>query len=572
MKKHPLVTVIITNYNYGKYVTKAAESVLSQTYRNIELLIINDGSTDNSDAVIKKFIKANPGRNIRYVSRKNRGVVYTRNEGMKLAAGEYISYLDADDYFNQDYIEVSLRIAKQSGADVIYPNWHFVGEWLGRPDTDFAEFDPNLLQLQKLHVTPASLIKKSALAGHQFEVEKVAEDWDFFIGLSLAGKSFKLAKYNHINYRIRSGTRSSRNDPREDTAHFVDILEKHRRVHGDRVIEPIRLVKERHPHILKRIFRRGLFNRVLESIKKDGLQRTLVKIARKLLSRVTFIRMIARRLIDARYYFGVDMSRMVPATEAQLAIVIHLYYPELWETISERLSKIKEPFDLYVSVRKEHGGVELGKVSSYHGSTSVMALPNRGRDVLPFLLIAKIIVQRQQYKYILKLHSKKSPHRPDGAVWFGELLDQLIPDDSSQIIRTLKKRDTGIVGPQEHVVSLKRYMGQNKDHIVYVLEKMTNRKMIDRILLNQEKYPFFGGTMFWCTTNFLSPLVEAGIRPSDFSPENRQLDGTIAHGIERLMGAILRDVTKTKVYVITDHGTAAPLPRNSYDDSYKYVG
>jgi len=325
MKSKPLISVIITNYNYGKYVAKAIKSVLVQTYPNIELIIINDGSTDDSDEVIKKVIRQSLGRDIRYISRENKGVVYTRNEGMELATGEFICYLDADDYFNKSYLSKSYKIAVEYNADVIYPNWHFVGEWLGRPDTNFPEFTPELLQLQKLHVTPASIVRKKSIKNHIFEVEKVAEDWDFFIGLSLDGAKFKLAKDNHINYRIRKGTRGSRNDPKDDTRYFVEILQKYKKIYGDRVINPKRLVKLRHPNLIVRALNKGYVGKVQNSIRSDGVYATTRKVAKKIVlcSRWAWrIFLYARNVKYQKVTRSFDIEK---SPNARLAIIIHLY-------------------------------------------------------------------------------------------------------------------------------------------------------------------------------------------------------------------------------------------------------
>lgn len=553
------------------YISEAIESILRQTYKNIELLIINDGSTDNSDSIIKSIIKKNKSRNIRYISRSNKGVVYTRNEGIKLAKGEFISFLDADDYFNPDYIEKSFKIAYDSGADIVYPNWHFVGDWEGRPNTDFPDFSNKLLQLQKLHVTPASLIRKSAIGKHRFEVEKVAEDWDFFIGLSLQGLTFKLAKDNYINYRIRKGTRSSKNHPKEDTKNFVYILKKYKKIYGNEVINPSMLVADRHPNIFVRVIRKLTPTKLTQSIKAIGVYATFLKIVRRLIVKISPLRKTARWFINARYLYNVDPSEIKKSSDVRLAVIVHLYYPDAWSHISKRLSYIKEPFDLFVSVQEVNKNIDLGKINVAHNSTTIITLPNRGRDVLPFLIVARMVANHKNYKYILKLHTKKSLHREDGSKWFKELLTQIIPKNNDEIIKKLSDSNTGVIGPEEHVVSLKRYMGGNRHHMVYVLEKITSRDIIDEILINQDKYPFFGGTMFWCRIDYIIPLLNIDLGPADFKPEKKQLDMTMAHAIERLLGNSLHKITGKKMYVVNKNGHVRPLPRKSFIEKYKYV-
>jgi glucosyltransferase len=215
----PLVSVIITCYNYAEYVDAAISSVLRQTYENLELIVIDDGSTDDSREIINRYQDK-----ALIISRANKGIVYSRNEGLRLAKGEYVCFLDADDYFNDDYILKSMRVMAESGADVVYPNWHVVGE--NEYYTDFADFDVQKLITQEIHCTVESLIRKSAIRKHQYESERVAEDWDFFVGMALDGKKFQLAKDNYINYRVRKNTRGSARPYWEDMYIFCELLTK----------------------------------------------------------------------------------------------------------------------------------------------------------------------------------------------------------------------------------------------------------------------------------------------------------------------------------------------------------
>jgi glycosyltransferase involved in cell wall biosynthesis len=571
MKDEPLISVIITNYNYGQYVTKAIKSILAQTYKNIELIIINDGSTDNSDEVIKECISRYPGRNIKYVNRKNMGIVYTRNEGIELAKGEFISYLDADDYFNRNYISKSYKIAKEHNADVVYPNWHFVGEWRGHPDTKFPEFTPELLQLQKLHCTPASLIKKNSIKNHRFEVEKVAEDWDFFIGLSLDGVKFKLAKENYINYRIRKGSRGSKNDPKDDTSCFIDILTKYKKVYGDKVIDPKRLVKTRHPNIVMKVLTMRYPRVVLESIKKDGTRTTAVKILRKVALRNQWMWKTLWYARNKKYQKITKSFNIEKTPGTKLAVVIHLYYPDVWPVIKERLGNINTPFDLFMSIQNRDKDIVLDRVNKYHKLTNIIVMPNRGRDILPFMLIANKISEEKQYKYLLKLHTKKSLHRDDGGEWLDSLLSQLIPSDISDIINTLEKTSTGAVGPADHVVSLSRYMGANRRRIEEIMSLITDKNTVKNILKSPSRYPFFGGSMYWCRIDFLSPLLNSGITPADFNTERGQVDGTTAHAIERVLGKLLHMISNKKMYIVKK-AVVSELPEKSYKANYKHVG
>ena len=91
----PKVSIVMPVYNGDKYLVESLESILHQTYRNFELIIINDGSTDNSMAIIESYAKTD--ENIIIISRENKGLVASLNEGIILAKGDYIARMDADD-------------------------------------------------------------------------------------------------------------------------------------------------------------------------------------------------------------------------------------------------------------------------------------------------------------------------------------------------------------------------------------------------------------------------------------------------------------------------------------------
>ena len=100
-----LVSVIIPCYNYAQYVTAAIESVLAQTYKNIELIVINDGSTDNSARVIQALASKH---GFKYAEHSNRGLTATCARGLDLARGEFVKFLDADDILSPDFISKTL--------------------------------------------------------------------------------------------------------------------------------------------------------------------------------------------------------------------------------------------------------------------------------------------------------------------------------------------------------------------------------------------------------------------------------------------------------------------------------
>ena len=111
MAKKLLVSIIIPVYNGQDFIDKCMDSVLNQTYKNIEIILSDDGSKDNSLKMIKKYAKEN--KNVKYDSHKNVGLSITRNIAYEQATGDYITCLDVDDYFDYDFIEKMLENNKK---------------------------------------------------------------------------------------------------------------------------------------------------------------------------------------------------------------------------------------------------------------------------------------------------------------------------------------------------------------------------------------------------------------------------------------------------------------------------
>lgn len=115
--KNEKISVIIPVYNTEKYIEKCINSILEQTYNNIELIIINDGSTDNSESIIKKIIKNK--NNVKYKKIKNSGVAHARNVGLSLATGKYVGFVDSDDFISKDMYKALYDTAIKEKSDIV---------------------------------------------------------------------------------------------------------------------------------------------------------------------------------------------------------------------------------------------------------------------------------------------------------------------------------------------------------------------------------------------------------------------------------------------------------------------
>lgn len=110
-----LVSVIIPAYNVGLYIKKCVLSIISQTHSNLEIIVVNDGSTDNTKEIVERL--AHVDKRITLVNRVNSGVSSSRNFGLEIAKGDWVVFVDGDDYLSEDYVEYMLYVVNSTGTE-----------------------------------------------------------------------------------------------------------------------------------------------------------------------------------------------------------------------------------------------------------------------------------------------------------------------------------------------------------------------------------------------------------------------------------------------------------------------
>lgn len=126
MKKQPLISVIIPVYKVEKYLPKCLESVMGQTYKNLEIILVDDGSPDNCGKICDKY--AAKDNRIRIIHKLNGGLSDARNAGLDIATGEYIGFVDSDDYIALNMYEIMLKNAVKNNADISLCGYYNVYE------------------------------------------------------------------------------------------------------------------------------------------------------------------------------------------------------------------------------------------------------------------------------------------------------------------------------------------------------------------------------------------------------------------------------------------------------------
>ena len=112
----PLVSVIVPVYNVERYVQQCLESLVNQTLKEIEIIIVNDGSTDGSAEICNKYAKMDS--RIVYITKENGGLSEARNVGLKYASADYIGFVDSDDYVDLDFFKVLYDLTQKNNAKI----------------------------------------------------------------------------------------------------------------------------------------------------------------------------------------------------------------------------------------------------------------------------------------------------------------------------------------------------------------------------------------------------------------------------------------------------------------------
>lgn len=231
----PLVSVLMPAYNAERYVAEAVQSILDQTFTDFELIVIDDGSTDSTRAILERFT-ARDSR-IHLSSRANRGVAATRNECLALSRGEFIAVLDSDDVALPDRLARQLKylddhpdcLALGSRALIIDPEGDPLDEWF--IETSHEAIDAKNIGSGISAICHSSVLMRRAdvLAVGGYRDEAVpAEDLDLWLRLAEHGRLANLPE-TLTKYRVHDGGISRANDGRLARGVHVAITEARRR-------------------------------------------------------------------------------------------------------------------------------------------------------------------------------------------------------------------------------------------------------------------------------------------------------------------------------------------------------
>lgn len=220
----PKVSVIVPFYNVEGYIEKCLETLVNQTLKDIEIILVNDGSKDRSIEIVKMFLQQYPDK-ITYLEKENGGLSDARNYAIPYAKGEYIAFLDSDDYVEKDMYESMYELAKKENSDMVECDFYW--EYPNKTKEDIGRiYHEKKEMLEKVRVVAWNkLIKREILekTGIQFPKGYRYEDVEFTYKLIPYLEKVSFLKKPCIHYVQREGSIS--NSQNERTREIFDVLE-----------------------------------------------------------------------------------------------------------------------------------------------------------------------------------------------------------------------------------------------------------------------------------------------------------------------------------------------------------
>lgn len=210
LREEPLVSIIMPAYNCERYIKEAIDSVIAQTYKHWELIVIDDGSKDDTAKIVDE-LSLKDSRIHLYVNEKNQGVSATRNKGILIARGDWIAFLDSDDMWKPQKLEKQMLLSQETGAEFLFTGSSFINE---KGDYYRGIFEvPQKVTYKRLRMhnvisCSSVLIKKCLLDDIKMENDDMHEDYAVWLRVLKTGVCAYGINEPLLIYRISKNSKS----------------------------------------------------------------------------------------------------------------------------------------------------------------------------------------------------------------------------------------------------------------------------------------------------------------------------------------------------------------------------
>lgn len=206
------ISVIIPVYNVEKYLARCLNSIIKNTYKNIEIILVNDGSKDKSQEIIDKY-KNKYGNIIKAREQENKGPAEARNVGIEMASGEYLMFIDSDDFIKEDYIENYVKTLKEADYDLVAGGYH---KWIDGKITYTIALQDEPWAKFMIMGPYTKLYKKSFLQENNIKFVKVNIGEDIYFNLQVNALAKKVKIIDYVGYYWYTNNESISNTMHKD--------------------------------------------------------------------------------------------------------------------------------------------------------------------------------------------------------------------------------------------------------------------------------------------------------------------------------------------------------------------
>lgn len=547
----PRVSVCISAYNHEAYIGDCLDSVLAQDCPDIEILVVDDASTDGTARIIQQYADRHPGRIKALLLDSNLGPAQAPNRLFRQAQGEFIALLGSDDLMRPGRLSKQLAFLLSHPAAVAVFSEIDIIDGEGRIQTGNNPYEPlfnspypniyrRLLEGNFLNAPSVMLRRADLLAvGGYGESLRYVQDFDLWVKLLQRGELHRLPE-RLTAYRVHGKNLSVFTGPSnfQVCAETVAVIVRAARAF------PLEKFCDRPPQSAEeRAVALITIARHLEVVDRNHFGQALLgtacayELALQAWDAAPEVGRAYKQELETRLASQLGGGSAPPQLAehqagARVLVILHLYYTELWPELRAYLSRINLPFDLVVSTPPSQLDWVDREVRSAYPHARIFACDNRGRDIAPLFSVLRQI-SLDGYAYVLKLHTKRSPHLGWGDTWRQQLLDSLLPAGGgvASILQMLDQHpEVGLLGAAQHILDAKHYSGAGGVELER-MNQLAGRLGFDLRSLN---YDFVAASMFWCRPLLLRSLLEIGIKPDDFEEERGQVEGTLAHAMERV--------------------------------------
>lgn len=570
----PIISVIIPVYNVEKYLKRCLDSIVNQTLKEIEIICVNDGSTDSSLNILEEY--AQKDARIKIINKPNGGLPSAWNAGLETAEADFITFVDSDDWINNQTFKLAYNAMIQNDVDFVYWSADIIFEYNNDNvkkimENYFSIKYKGLIQIEPpiIDNTPATvwskLYKKQIIKDNNIKFHTTSGHadclfWAMYAPCCKTGYYIAQKLYNYIQ--------------RQDSITGKRYLQTTTKIFDNIILIPImieyyntnNLTKKYYDLLLKNI--KTLFfidynynnqknkEEVLNKISND-----LKQIKLGLLKKDKFIIDLLKKNIQdnkqrytlAQRVFSVkneDTHKIISLLGLQikqkrikksfknkkLAVILHIYYHEQTDFIIEKLKNINGiQWDLFVTYSTENQQT-FDKIKKLKPDTKFLKVKNLGYDVWPFVFVINSI-NLDDYDYVLKLHTKGYRREKlwdgTGYYWRDTLFNAILGSKKIfryclTILSTLP--DVGMIGAKRMICK----MTSNYPEETYLYNEICKKLGIKGI-----KGEFISGTIFICKKEIIQEFKKFNLQENDF-PQYSQTDstGTISHVLERLFGTM----------------------------------